>query len=578
MQLQAQKIEVLVLDGDMIPALAIVRSLGTRGLRVSLASHLAKPLAGYSRFAVRTLRYPDPLKCENEFLRWCKQTIDGNTFALVIPVTERTLVPLQRLMETGIGIKIASAPPKTLATVLDKNKTMVLAAELGITVPKSVVVRSLKEDGFNSTDLKFPTVIKPISSIGNAEQERKQLTVEYAFDACELESKLHSLLRYGPALLQEYVPGAGVGIELIADRGEIVYAFQHRRLHEIPLTGGGSSYRKSTAIDPELLEATRRLISALDWHGVAMVEFKWDSLNRTYALMEVNGRFWGSLPLAVAAGADFPSMLYELYLSGVVNSRPPAKIGVYCRKLSSDLNWTELVFRRLGPPELVHFPSMLQVMRDWLMVFHWNHNFDVQQWRDPLPGAVDFQRIVNSHFSRTKKLLTDKFQLKKQILAWRNGKVEQRLRAAQQILFICYGNINRSALAERCAEQYFPKHRLIITSAGFHEEEGRGADPMMVQVAADKGIDLNEWSSSSVNSQMVRDSDIIFAMEMEHVYRMCLEFPETRGKIFLLNAGSEVPSRDVEIADPYGKARTQYEECAQIVISCVLRLAKALSR
>lgn len=577
MPLQSQQVEVLVLDGDMVPALAIVRSLGMRGLNVSLASHLAKPLAGYSRFAARTLRYPDPLKYEQEFLGWCKEIIDINTFGLVIPVTERTLVPLQLIMEAAASTKIASAPLTALTTVLDKSQTMELAAELGITVPKSFLVRSLTEDVFNPADFKLPTVIKPISSIGVADQERKQLRVEYAFDAYELESKLHHLLRYGPVMLQEYVRGAGVGIELIADRGEIVYAFQHLRLHELPLTGGGSSYRKSTAIEPELLEATRRLISALDWHGVAMVEFKWDALDRTYALMEVNGRFWGSLPLAVAAGADFPSMLCELYLSGVVRSRPPAKEGIYCRKLSADLNWNELVFRREGPAELVRFPKMHEITRDWLTVFYWHHYFDVQQWRDPLPGIMDFQRIVSTHLGRAKKLMTDRIQLKRQVFAWRSGNVERRLSEARQILFICYGNINRSALAERCAGRYFPKHRLVTISAGFHEEEGRGADPMMVEVAADNGLDLTDWSSCCVNAKMIRDSDIIFAMEMDHISRMYREFPDARGKTFLLNAGSGVSSRDVEIADPYGKSRVQYEECAQIVISSVLGLAKAIS-
>ena len=79
-------------------------------------------------------------------------------------------------------------------------------------------------------------------------------------------------LGFGDVILQEYFTGAGVGIELIARHGEIFYAFQHRRLHEVPLSGGGSSLRKSQAVSPALLDASSKLISALQWKGVAMVE------------------------------------------------------------------------------------------------------------------------------------------------------------------------------------------------------------------------------------------------------------------------------------------------------------------
>src|SRR5690606_7674135 len=112
--------------------------------------------------------------------------------------------------------------------------------------------------------------------------------------------------------------------------------FQHIRVHE-PLTGGGSSYRKSTSIHPELFDASQKLIQALKYTGVAMVEFKWDVASNTWVFIELNARFWGSLPLAVAAGADFPYFLYEMIVNGKKEFTARYTTGLYCRNFTSDL-------------------------------------------------------------------------------------------------------------------------------------------------------------------------------------------------------------------------------------------------
>jgi len=55
-----------------------------------------------------------------------------------------------------------------------------------------------------------------------------------------------------------------------------------------------------------------RLLDALQWHGVAMVEFRYDERDKDYKLLEINPKFWGSLDLALAAGVDFPSYLCQM--------------------------------------------------------------------------------------------------------------------------------------------------------------------------------------------------------------------------------------------------------------------------
>src|SRR6185503_6339152 len=113
--------------------------------------------------------------------------------------------------------------------------------------------------------------------------------------------------------------------------GQVLSAFQHARIHET--TEWGSSYRRSVAISPELLEASQRLMQAIRYTGVAMAEFIVNPKSGQWVFLEINGRFWGSLPLAVAAGADFPYYLYRLLVEDNRDLPTDYRLGVRCRNL-----------------------------------------------------------------------------------------------------------------------------------------------------------------------------------------------------------------------------------------------------
>jgi predicted ATP-grasp superfamily ATP-dependent carboligase len=106
--------------------------------------------------------------------------------------------------------------------------------------------------------------------------------------------------------------------------------------------GGPSTLRESTH-DPELLGSAIRLLKALDWYGVAMVEFKVDPRDNVPKLMEINPRFWGSLELANAAGVNFPWLLYQTAMGRLPEPTFDYSVGVRCR-------W-------LVPGDILHFIS-----------------------------------------------------------------------------------------------------------------------------------------------------------------------------------------------------------------------------
>jgi protein-tyrosine-phosphatase/predicted ATP-grasp superfamily ATP-dependent carboligase len=514
-------------------------------------------------------QYPDPWVSGDEVVDWLLDHVKSHHYDLVIPVTERVLVPISRRHDQLGHINIAMPAVESLELTLDKSRTLSLARQLGVPCPHSVTVCALEELDALQDTLRFPVVLKPARSIGTHAGEASRLQVSYAGDASELESGCAHALKFGPVILQEYFSGVGVGIELIAQEGRIVYAFQHLRLHEVPLTGGGSSLRKSVPVDPSLLEASEKLMEALAWNGVAMVEFKQDPQSGEFSLMEINGRFWGSLPLAVVAGADFPSMLLDLETSGQVNPCAPYRNDVYCRLLSRDVRWYEAVLRGDADTRIVQIPSAKEVFMGLGLFLNFRHRYDVQSLRDPVPGLVDIGNILGDYGQRGLSLLEEFRFRARQKKAWRRGDVAAAISGARSMLFICYGNINRSALADVMVRAYAEDSGIAVESAGFHHEEGRPADPVMVDVAAQFDLELGNIRSSLVSPQQLRNSDIIFVMEKGHYDKLLAIDSSIAQKTFLLGGHGGGANRPVEIEDPYGRAREVYLGCYQQIVDAV---------
>lgn len=573
---------VLVLDGDTLPALSIIRSLGARDIHVTTASHMEQPICDHSRYSRSSLSYPNPLSAPDKFLPWIEKILSDDLYDLVIPVTERTLIPIAReFHDTPFSEKISIPQLDALETVLDKAKTSLLANQCSVPIPTSWDISTQDDLNNFEPELTYPIVIKPGRSISDT-ANRVAMTVRYAHSAEQLHKISNELLNHTHLVLQQYFTGIGVGIELIADQGEILYAFQHKRLHEMPLTGGGSSYRKSVDIDPDLLEASSKLIKALNWHGVAMVEFKKNPETGEFILIEINGRFWGSLPLAVAAGADFPYMLYQLYTTGSAGEPHPYRREIYCRKLSSDLRWLEAVIRKDADTRLVTIPPILSALKDLLHIFSPKHYFDAQSLKDLKPGLVDLKQITTSYTARLFGQWSEKKRQRETLKKSRLTHIKQPLEDSNKILFLCYGNINRSAIAHIIANQMMGNlSNLEFKSAGFHFQGERKADHRMSDIAEANGLQTKDFRSTVLDETLVEWADIIFAMECKHIYQLEEQYETARGKAFLLGGlfqeNNAQNNSAIEIGDPYNQPVSVYEDAFQKVNRCTTTMKQLLT-
>ena len=375
-------------------------------MEVVAADELPRSPGFYSRYTSERVRYPPPAEAPEQAVAVLLRAARELSVDLIVPVTDEIILPLSEARAHFAGVcRLALPGMQALATALDKRATLELAEGLDIPVPRTALVANTDEALAAAEDIGWPVVLKPQSSrVYRREQDPKTgeqgkvaaFGVSYAAGPETLTTQVGRLEGRSGVLVQEYCTGTGIGIELLMDRGRPLAAFQHRRVREVPITGGASSYRDSVPLDPVLLDHAVRLLGALDWTGLAMVEFK--AGNTGHTLMEVNGRIWGSLPLAVKAGMDFPARLVDLCLNGSSNARvrldTAYEVGVRSRNLELETMWIGSALRRGRRYPFLESPSRREALRVALRLLNPADGYDVLSRDDPRPGLAEIAQII----------------------------------------------------------------------------------------------------------------------------------------------------------------------------------------
>jgi protein-tyrosine-phosphatase len=395
--------------------------------------------------------------------------------------------------------------------------------------------------------------------------------VHKAYASEDFDAHVDLFLPRGDFLVQENFIGTGVGVEVLADRGEILVAFQHVRVHE-PLMGGGSTYRKSAPLTPDLLDASRKFLNALDYTGVAMIEFIVNFATGDWVFVEINGRFWGSLPLALAAGADFPYYLYQLQVEGRREFPQDYKKGVYCRNWAKDLKWMAQNFRAdRSDPTLATRP-LSSVALEPLNILTFHEHSDTFVLDDPKPGFAELCQIVGNVAS----LAGDRMAVTALALPFvrqrRRDAARQAIARAKTVLFVCKGNICRSPFAQGYARAVWPRSAAVLSS-GYYPEPDRASPPQAVNVAREFGVDLTAHRSTVLADETVRQADVILVFDEANRRTLLEHYPRARSKIHRLGVLAE--QGPFEIRDPFGGSengfRVVYERIKRCIDACGTR-------
>ena len=400
----ARRTEVLVTGADQRHGLSVIRSLGKHGVSVLAAGVSDASIGFYSRYASASFVYPSPQEQPEKFIGSLLRAIERHRVKVVIPVVESTMVVINRYRDQIESYaKLAMAPPDSVELSLSKERQTRLATELGIPVPKTIVPTSMTEARDSLKKFTFPIALKASTGGGLGQSFGPAFIGSWN----ELEPRLCRYFERGVVpVIQEIHVGNGIGCGVLMDHGRALCCYQYCRGRENPPAGGGPVRYQSMELWPSIRDYSVRMLSAMNWHGVAQVEWKQKEGTNDVVFIEVNGRFWASLPGAVHAGMDFPFWLYELVTGRTGTCIQDYRVGVASRYLRGDLKRLGTILRSYPSISTVPLKSRWgETLAFLLDFFRIGTKSDIHWWRDPVPSLREASSIVSHYVGRMKNRL-----------------------------------------------------------------------------------------------------------------------------------------------------------------------------
>ncbi len=392
----------IILDGQLKSSLSAVRSLGTAGISVSVGAERETGMALHSRYANARFTYPSPYTDQDAFIqRVIDEAIRMGDKPVVFAFSDATYLSLYAKREKLAEYMTLVFPDsKSVEIAFDKAATYSLARVSGIpTIPTYMPV-SNEEVIQLGLNLEYPAVVKTRHSVtwkdgigifGSASfvEDGKKL-VEKFFDCKEQLGET--------PLVQKFIHGEEYGVEMLAKEGKIYALVTHHRMRSLSPTGGASVLKETMRAGDlkNVLETyAQKLVEKLSWSGPIMVEFKVDSDSREPYLMEINGRFWGSLPLSIISGVDMPLLFYNVARGETV----PATVvtgdeGIITNHFLGDVRHLLRVLFARDPMRKLLYPKRLTALRNFC-VLPLGTKPDVWSLPDPKPSIMEVVDIFN---------------------------------------------------------------------------------------------------------------------------------------------------------------------------------------
>jgi predicted ATP-grasp superfamily ATP-dependent carboligase len=308
-------------------ALCAIRALAAGGVEVSVGGDRFAGRAFFSKHIQNRFRYPHPTKDPRGFQDALIRHVTEEGFDAVLPVSDYVvgaLSEVQDQLESAVKLALPSCKAQTLFR--DKLETIRLAGDLGISTPKTVCCEAVQDLPLLLESREFPLIIKPRKGTGGIGLFRLDTPVDLPKQLFTASIPSDTVFDAHHLLVQEFIPGKVHDVCVLFNRGEPRAVLTQKRLTMYPAKGGVGIYNVTTD-EADIKEQAIALLKAAEWHGPAQVEFK-RKADGSPCLMEVNGRFWGTLDLAVAAGVNFPLLTCRMAVDGDVKPVSSYEVGL----------------------------------------------------------------------------------------------------------------------------------------------------------------------------------------------------------------------------------------------------------
>ena len=280
-----------MLDANQRSALAVIRSLGRRGLTIVAADTATSSLGAASRYTSYSTLYANPATSPAAFVRDVVAMVERLSIDTVIPATDLTTMLLASQPNLSKIVRLMAPRHASYENLTDKARLAELADRLGILVPTTQIANTAAAAIAAAHEIGFPIVLKPARSRYLRGGEVVSTSVEIVEKPDRLSAALDRSHWMGdiPCLVQRFIPGHGAGIFALYASSRPVAWFAHRRIREKPPTGGVSVLCESAPIDPVMQSAAAKLLGAAELTGGALgagarsVSFDLESISKSIA-------------------------------------------------------------------------------------------------------------------------------------------------------------------------------------------------------------------------------------------------------------------------------------------------------
>jgi cation diffusion facilitator CzcD-associated flavoprotein CzcO/predicted ATP-grasp superfamily ATP-dependent carboligase len=392
-------LDVILLDAHYRQTVATMRVYGRAGLRVGAVScdrEYSWAPALKSRWCSLAVAAPDLTADPDGYVDVLLRMVKDTSARLVVPAHDGSIEALRlRRDELEYHTLLGMADEQALSVAVSKSRSLALATELGMAVPRSISLRDVDDVRPALRELGMPAVIKPEQSWVAQEGAGIRLSPEPVCSVDGAVRRLEVILAAGGgAVLQEWIPGRREAVSLFFSDGRIWARMAQVSHREWPILGGGSVLCTTIPLPDDVSRLSERLVRTMGLEGCSMVEYRRDRRGQP-VLMEVNPRMGGSVALAIAAGVNFPQLLADWKLGRPLHEVGDYEVGRRLRWLPGDLWHLRSVFASQGQPDV---PTRARAVAGFIGEFrHAPTTFDVVALDDPQPAVADINAMVLQH-------------------------------------------------------------------------------------------------------------------------------------------------------------------------------------
>lgn len=368
---------IAFLLGASVTAVGAIRSLGRQGIPVIALDPAFGSIGFFSRYC-KGIVCPDSEEKEDEYIDFLLGLgRQMNNKGVVISGSDADVFAVLRhrdKLEQFYNFPMAKFD--IIEKLTNKRKFYEMLDKLDMPHPKTYFPDDISGVTRISEEITYPCIVKPAFSTKFGKEFSVKL---FTADSAEELAKGYSRATSSgyEVVIQEVIPGSDVNVygfcSYFNHDSEPLGIFIYKKIRGYPQGFGICSFVESV-FKPEIVELGTQLLRSINYHGISEVEFKKDTRDGKFKIIEVNARIWAQNNLAARCGVNLPYMAYMDALGKDVEKVISKKEGIKWLYMFEDIRSC--------------FTSMLKgelSLIEWISSLRGEKEYAIFAWDDLLP-------------------------------------------------------------------------------------------------------------------------------------------------------------------------------------------------